>query len=156
LMSAIGRRERAEVARQLDARVATDLRPFSLAHQRQATVEALQQQAGALPAVVSQLQSLMEQLERRGQQLDEQLLARQTHFLDTSSAAYSGLALSVEQSLRHSLDASARAAGEHLNTAIEQAMGAIAQESARQHERVSSLVQSQMQALSERFGATAS
>lgn len=175
LMSAIARRERAEAARQLDARMATVFRPFSLAQQRQATVDALQQQAGALPAVANQLQALMEQIERRSQQLDEQLLARQAQFLAASSDAHGALARSVEQSLKHSLEASTRAAsdsleastraageslqalartaGERLQATVDQAMGALTQESARQHERTTALVQAQMQGLSERSGA---
>jgi hypothetical protein len=126
LMSAISRRERTEVARQLDAHTATVFRPFSLAHQRQETFHALQQQAGALPAVVSQLQALMEQIERRSQQLDEQLLTRQTQFHREASEAYSGLASSVERSLKDSLSASAHAAGESLRPVVEGAMGTIA------------------------------
>jgi hypothetical protein len=224
LMSAIARRERADVARQLEAHTATVFRPFSLAHQRQATFDALQQQAGALPAVVNQLQALMEQMERRsqqldeqlltrqtqfhqeaneaykglansverslkdsvsasahaaseslrpvvesarssialmeqierrGQQLDEQLLARQTQFHQEASEAYKGLASSVEQSLKDSLSASARAAGESLQPVVVSAMSALAQESTRLHERVSAAVQAQMSGLSDRFGATA-
>ena len=42
LMSAISRRERQETGRQLDSRIATVLRPFSLVHQRQETFRALQ------------------------------------------------------------------------------------------------------------------
>ncbi|WP_322469659.1 hypothetical protein SOM08_20835 [Hydrogenophaga sp. SNF1] len=147
LMSAIARRERAEAARQLDARVATVFRPFSLAHQRQATVDALQQQASALPAVADRLQALMERIEQRSQQLDEQLLARQAQFLSASGDAYGGLARSVEQSLRHSLDASARAAGEGLQAAVDKAMNALTQEATRQHERVDALVRTQLQGL---------
>lgn len=147
LMSAIARRERAEAARQLDARVATVFRPFSLAHQRQATVDALQQQASALPAVADRLQALMERIEQRSQQLDEQLLARQAQFLSASGDAYGGLARSVEQSLRHSLDASARAAGEGLQAAVDTAMNALTQEATRQHERVDALVRTQLQGL---------
>ncbi|WP_245981132.1 hypothetical protein [Hydrogenophaga borbori] len=147
LMSAIARRERAEAARQLDARVATVFRPFSLAHQRQATVDALQQQASALPAVADRLQVLMERIEQRSQQLDEQLLARQAQFLSASGDAYGGLARSVEQSLQHSLDASARAAGEGLQAAVDKAMNALTQEATRQHERVDALVRTQLQGL---------
>jgi hypothetical protein len=151
LMSAIARRERAEVSRLLDARVADAFRPHSLAHQRQATLDALQQQADALPAVVTQLQALVEQVERRGQQLDEQLLARQTRFLDSSGEAYHGLARSVEQSLKDSLDASARSAAQHLQSAVAQAMGAIVEQTTRHHERVDASLQSLMQAVGSGF-----
>lgn len=151
LMSAIARRERAEVSRQLDARVADAFRPFSLAHQRQATVDALQQQAKALPAVVTQLQALVEQVERRGQQLDEQLLARQARFLDSSGEAYQALARSVEQSLKNSLDASARSAAQNLQSAVQQAMDAVVEQTTRHHERVSASLQSLMQAVGSGF-----
>ena len=156
LMSAISRRERAEVVRQLDAHTATVFRPFSLAQQRQATFDALQQQAGALPAVAAQLQVLMDQIERRSQQLDEQLLGRQTQFHREASEAYTQLASSVERSLKESLSASAREAGATLKPVLESAMGAIAEESTRLHERVSEAVQAQMGSLNDRFGATAS
>ena len=148
LMAALSRRERAAALRGLDGAVATVLRPFSLAHQRQATVDALQQQANALPAVVTQLQALAQQLEQRQQRLDEQLLARQAQFLESASAAHGTLARSVEQSLQHSLAASARAAGESLTPVVHQAMAAIAQDTTRLHERLSEAVQQQMQGLS--------
>ena len=156
LMSAISRRERLQVVRELDAQVATVFRPFSLAHQRNETFKALQQQAGALPAVVNQLQALMEQMERRGQQLDEQLLARQDTFHREANAAYQALGQSVARSLDESLSASARLAGETLQPVVENAMTAIAAESTRLHERVGQAVQTQLGELSSRFGATAS
>ncbi|MDO9436840.1 DUF802 domain-containing protein [Hydrogenophaga sp.] len=156
LMSAISRRERAEVTRQLDTHTATVFRPFSLAHQRQATFDVLQQQAGALPAVATQLQALMEQIDRRSQQLDEQLLGRQTQFHREASESYTQLASSVERTLKDSLSASAREAGATLQPVLESAMNAIAQESTRLHERVSEAVQAQMGSLNDRFGATAS
>lgn len=156
LMSALSRRERQDVARQLDALAATTLRPFSLAHQRQETFKALQQQAGALPAVASQLGALIEQMERRSQQLDEQLLARQAQFHQEAAQAYSGLARSVEQSLKDSLAASARAAGESLQPVVSNAMGAIAQDTTRLHERVSDAVHTQMTGMTERMDRFAS
>ncbi|MDP3349826.1 MAG: hypothetical protein Q8S92_12600 [Hydrogenophaga sp.] len=150
LMSAVSRRERLQVVRELDAQVATVFRPFSLAHQRVEAFKALQQQAGALPAVVNQLQALMEQMEKRGQQLDEQLLARQDAFHREAHAAYQDLGQSVARSLDESLSASARLAGETLQPVVENAMTAIAAESTRLHERVHAVVDTQMQGL---FGA---
>ncbi len=150
LMSAVSRRERLQVVRALDAQITTVFLPFSLAHQRNETFKALQQQAGALPAVVNQLQALMEQMERRGQQLDEQLLARQDTFHREANAAYQALGQSVARSLSDSLSASARVAGETLQPVVENAMTAIAAESTRLHERVHEAVHEQMQGL---FGA---
>lgn len=151
LMSALSRRERQDAARQLDALTVTTLRPFSLAHQRQETFKALQQQAGALPAVANQLSALMAQMERRSQQLDEQLLARQAQFHQEAAQAYSGLASSVEQSLKESLAASARAAGESLQPVVSNAMSALAQDTTRLHERVGELVNTQLTGMGERL-----
>ncbi len=156
LMSAISRRERLQVVRELDAQVATVFRPFSLAHQRNETFKALQQQVGALPAVVHQLQALMEQMEKRGQQLDEQLLVRQDRFHREANAAYEALGQSVARSLNESLSASARLASETLQPVVEGAMTAIAAESTRLHERVGQAVQTQFGELANRLGATAS
>lgn len=155
LMAALSRRERTAVVRQLDALTATVFHPFSLAHQRQATFTALQQQAGALPAAAHQLQALMEQIERRGQQLDEQMLERQARFHREASEAYSGLAASVERSLKDSLAASARAAGESLQPVVTQAMAAVAEEASRLQERTSETVQARMAGVTERFDAFA-
>ena len=155
LMSAISRRERLGVVRLLDAQIATTLRPFSLAHQRQESFKALQLQAQALPAVVTQLQALMAQIEQRSEQLDAQLLSRQAKFHSDVSVAYTGLASTVATSLQDSLSASARVAGESLKPVVESAMAAMAEESARQHGRVSDAVQTQLNGLATQFGATA-
>lgn len=155
LLSAISRRERVDVARQLDARIATVFRPFSLAHQRQETFRALQVQAHALPEVVDKLQAMMDGMERRSQQLNESLLGSQAQFHREVSAAYTGLADTVGQSLKESLTASAKVAGESLKPVVEAAMKEIAQESTRLHERVSDAVQTQLTGLSSAFSATA-
>ncbi|QHE77406.1 DUF802 domain-containing protein [Hydrogenophaga sp. PBL-H3] len=155
LMSVISRRERMEVVRQLDAQITTVFHPFSLAHQRNETFKALQQQAGALPAVVDQLQALMAQMERRGQQLDEQLLERQALFHREAGVAYQELGQSVARSLNESLSASARIAGETLQPVVSNAMAAIASESTRLHERVGAAVQAQLDGISIRWDATA-
>ena len=155
LLSAISRRERVDVARQLDSRIATVFRPFSLAHQRQETFKALQVQAHALPDVVDKLQAMMEGMERRSQQLNEQLLGSQAHFHREVSVAYTGLADTVGQSLKDSLTASAKVAGESIKPVVEAAMTEIAQESKRLHERVSDAAQTQLTGLSAQFSATA-
>lgn len=154
LMATLARRERAQALRTLDALAATTLRPFSAAHQRQQSFEALQRQAEALPAAAQHLQTLIEQVERRSQRLDEALLARQAEFQREAAAAYTGLAKSVEQSLRESLAASARAATDSLQPVVQQAMAGIAAESSRLHEGVNTAVQAQLEGLSARFSAT--
>ena len=59
------------------------------------------------------------------------------------------------QSLKDSLTASARIAGESLKPVVEAAMSEMAQESKRLHERVSEATQAQLNGLSATFGATA-
>ncbi|NKE68435.1 DUF802 domain-containing protein [Ramlibacter sp. RBP-2] len=154
LMSAISRRERLEVARQLDQRIATVLRPLSLSHQRRETFRALQAQAGALPRVADQLEALMERIEARGRQLDEQLVARQGEFHREATLAYQELARAVGASLQDSLAAGAAAAGASITPVVEAAMARIVQDSQQLHARLGDAAQAQVDALSERFGAT--
>ena len=159
LMSAISRRERLDVVRRLDASINTVLRPFSLVHQRQETFNALQQQAHALPEVVDKLQSMMDRMEQRGQLLDTQLLEQQANFHRDVGVAYTGLADTVGTSLKDSLTASAKIAGESLQPVVEAAMAEMAAESQRMHTRLSEVVQvqvlAQVEGLSAQFGATA-
>ena len=159
LMSAISRRERLDVVRRLDASINTVLRPFSLVHQRQETFKALQQQAHALPEVVDKLQSMMDRMEQRGQLLDTQLLEQQANFHRDVGVAYTGLADTVGASLKDSLTASAKSAGESLQPVVEAAMAEMAAESQRMHTRLSEVVQvqvlAQVEGLSAQFGATA-
>ena len=159
LMSALSRRARLDVVRQLDTTISTVFRPFSLVHQRQETFKALQQQAQALPEVVDKLQAMMDRMEQRGQQLDAQLLAQQAHFHRDVGVAYTSLADTVGASLKDSLTASAKMAGESLQPVVEAAMAEIAEESKRMHTRLSDVVQvqvlAQVEGLSAQFGATA-
>jgi hypothetical protein len=155
LMSALSRRERVDAGRLLDSRIATVLRPFSMVHQRQETFKALQVQATALPEVVSGLQALMDGMNRRNQQLNEQLLASQAQFHREVTTAYTGLADAVGRSLNDALTASARLAGESIKPAVVTAMAEIAQESKRLHERASDAAQTQLSGLSTAFSATA-
>ena len=97
----------------------------------------------------------MEQIERRTQQLDTQLVAQQVKFQQDATAAYAELAQSVEQSLKESLGISARVAGESIRSVVADAMATIAQTTDRQHALVSEAVQTQLGGLSAQFGATA-
>ncbi len=155
LMSAISRRERLNIARQLDACIVTVLRPFSRAYQREETLKATQMQAHALPEVVGHLQTMLAMMEQRNLQLNEQLMVRQDKFHAEVTVAYTGLAGSIAQTLNESLAASARVAGETLKPVVEAAMIEIASESKRQHVRVSEAVQAQMLAIGTEFGTTA-
>lgn len=154
LMAALARSDRVRALRTLDQLAVGALHPFTPAYQRQQSYAALQRQAEAMPAAAQHLQTLIERMEHRSQQLDEQLLARQAAFQRDAAAAYTGLAQSVEHSLRESLAASARAATEGLQPVVQQAMSGMAAESMRLHEAVSQAVQTQLAGVSAQFTAT--
>ena len=151
LLSALSRRERVQAGRLLDRLIASDLRPFSLAHQRQESVKALQAQASALPDVMQGLKALMDGMEQRNQRLGEQLLAGQAQFHQEVSVAYTRLADTVGRSLTDSLGASARIAGDTLRPVVETAMRDIALESTRRHEQVIEATQAQLHAFTHGF-----
>ena len=154
LVSALCRRERLEVARLLDSRIATVLRPFSLAHQREARLHALQQQSQVWPAVAGQLQRLMEQLEQRNEALSTRLEAQQQAFHHEVHGAYTGLAQSVSQALQDSLQASTRQAGEAMVPVVQTAMQHIATEAQAQHQRASATLQTQLGEIQAGFRAS--
>lgn len=154
LVSALCRRERLQVAQQLDHRIATVLRAFSLAHQREQTLGALQSQARLMPAVVDQLQAMMAQMDRQSVQWGERLLAQQDRFHVQATAAYSELAASVDRSLRQSLADGARVAGEVLQPAVEATMAGIARDTRLLHDQVADAVQRQLDGLSVRLDGT--
>lgn len=155
LISAISRRERLNVARQLDSRIATVFRQFSRSHQREETFKALQGQARALPDVVERLHAMMEQIEHRNLQLNEQLTGRQAQFHRDVTVVYTDLADAVGASLKANLAASSRMAGESIKPVVEAAMTEIAKESRLLHERVSETAQAQLAGLGAEFSATA-
>ena len=150
LMSAVSRRERASAAQQLETRIASELRAFSLTHQRQETLKALQVQSQALPQVVNQLQEMMQHMHRMSLQLNERLLGNQESFHSDINSVYSGLAQSVDQSLRDSLLHSAQVAGESLQPVVQSAMAAIATEAQQMHACMVTVTQEQLHA----FGTT--
>lgn len=137
LMSAITRRERLDVSHLLDLRAASDLRAFTLAHQQDETMRAVQLQSAALPAIVERLDAMMERIEQRSREQSERLLDSQQRFHAEAAAAYAGLAKDVGASLHESLAAGAKAAGESIRPVIEGAMSSIAQDTQRLHERLS-------------------
>ena len=155
LISALCRRERLAAAQLLDSRIATDLRGFSLAYQRQEAFNAMQRQAQALPEVADKLQAMIEQMTRRETLLAERLLGNQQDFHRAVGVAYSKLAGSVEQSLKDSLAQGARLAGETLKPAIEQALSGIASEAAALQRQTVESTQRQLDGLAARFDASA-
>ncbi|MBP6615097.1 MAG: DUF802 domain-containing protein [Aquabacterium sp.] len=156
LMSTLCRRERLQVSQMLDSRIATVLRGFSLAHQRQETFKALQMQAQALPGVVDKLHGMMEQMERHSQQLGERLLVSQESHHREARVIYAELAASVDASLKHSLMESARIAGDTIRPAVEATMSGIAQETATLCQKLTSTVEAQLDGVSARFESSVS
>jgi hypothetical protein len=154
LISALCRRERLQTGHLLDTKIATVLRGFSLAHQRQETFKALQFQARALPDVVDKLQAMMGQMERQSQQLNERLLANQESFYRDVKGVYSELACAVDKTLKESLTESARMAGETIQPVVEATMAGIARDTGLLHERMASTVERQLDGLSARFSTT--
>jgi hypothetical protein len=155
LMSAISRHERATAAQTLDNKISTEFRHFSLTYQRQETYKALQVQSLALPAVVEQMQSMMEQMDQMNQQLNARLLANQEGFHASVKSIYTDLAHSVDKSLRDSLTHSAQVAGESIRPIVELAMSGIAADSREVHVRLMGATQRQLAGLTEGFQHTA-
>jgi hypothetical protein len=154
LLSALCRRERLQVALLLDTHIATVLRVFSLAHQREQTLQVLQQQAALMPEVVDRLQRMMAQMDQQSLALNERLLAGQDRFYRDAGSAYSDLAQSVDRSLQASLTESARVAGATIQPVVEATMAGIARETTQLHRQVASTVEQQLQGLSARLGST--
>ena len=136
LMSALCRRERLQAAQALDAAIATGLRAFSLAHQREETLKTLQLQARAMPELADRLHAMMAQMDRQGEALNERLLAGQDRFHHHAETVYAELAASVDRSLKSSLTESARIAGATIQPAVEATMTGIAREASLLHERI--------------------
>ncbi|MEO5736132.1 MAG: DUF802 domain-containing protein, partial [Variovorax sp.] len=154
LISALCRRDRLQAAQLLDTRIATTLRVFSLAHQREESFKLLQRQGEAMPALVDRLQAMMATMERQSQALNERLIANQDSFHGKAEAAYAGLASSVGQSLKQSLTESARAAGATIQPIVEATMAGVAREAASLHDTIGHSVQRQLDGLSTRLEAT--
>ncbi|MEJ7929834.1 DUF802 domain-containing protein [Ramlibacter sp. AN1015] len=155
LLSAISRRERAAVARLLEARIAAELRPFSLVHQREETLRALQAQAQALPALVDAVKSMAVDLERRSEQLHERLRGQQEQFHAGAQASYAGLATEVSGALKDSLATSARIAGESIRPVVEDAMAALVREARTSHQQQAEAAARQVDAASRQVDALA-
>jgi hypothetical protein len=155
LMSSLARRERAQAAHHLDLLIGTHFKAFSLAHQRQETFRALQQQTRLLPEVVEHLRTLMNQMERHSQGLSEQLQTQQARFHQEVKTAYTDLAQAVDSTLRGSLTQSMQLASDSIRPVVQATLSDMAQQSLVQHERMVDSTRSQLQALQTQFGQSA-
>ena len=152
LMSALSRRERLQSAQTLDGQIATTLREFSHAHQRQETFKAIQAQSQALPVVATQLQAMMQQIEHMNARLNETLVNNQERFHSDIKTTYSELAVSVDKSLKDSLGQSAQTASESLKPVLAAALEGIARDASLMHERMVNTAQTQLDGLANRLG----
>lgn len=154
LMSALSRRERAQVGQLLDSQIGTQLRRFSHRHQRELAYSALQSQAQHLPALVQQLQAMMAQMQQSSEQLNQRLLGNQTTFHGEVKVLYQDLAHSVDQSLKDSLTHSAQAALQTIEPLVQSAMTGMAAQSRELHQRAVDSTQTQLRGLAEQLSTT--
>jgi hypothetical protein len=159
LMSSLARRERALASQQLDTLVHNQLQRFSLAHQRQQSYLALEQQAQALPQVLQQLQALMTQMASSTEQTHTQLLASQQSFQQQVQrevhSAYTGLAQSVDQSLRTSLGQSLQLASDGIRPVVQATMAQLAEQAQSLNDRLLHNAQQQLAEVHMQLTATA-
>ena len=159
LMSSLARRERALASQHMDTLAHTQLQRFSLAHQRQQSYQALAQQAQALPQVLQQLQALMAQIASSTQQTQTQLLASQHSFQQQVQLevhhAYTGLAQSVDQSLRTSLGQSLQLASDGIRPVVQATMAQLAEQAQSLNDRLLHNTQQQLAEVHTQLTATA-
>ena len=155
LISTLSRRDRMLATRTLDSQIATSLRQFSLAYQRQETFKALQTQAQALPEVAAKLHTMSDRLADMGDALASRLLANQQLFHDATTTTYSDLAAAIERSLTANLADSARQTGEAIKPLISDTMAGITEATETTHQQLALTCQQQLATLSEHFGNTA-
>jgi Domain of unknown function (DUF802) len=155
LLSVLCRRDRLMAAQVLDTQIATTLRAFSLAHQRDESFKLLQQQTELMPALVDRLQAMMATMAQQSQALDERLANGQQSFHAHAEKAYTSLAASVDRSLQASLGDSTRAAGAAIQPLVEATMAGMAREAAALHETMGRHAQHQLDGLASRLETTA-
>jgi len=151
LLSALARRERVQALQQLDAKIATTLRPFSGVHQREESLKLLQRQVEQMPALVDGLHAVMQAMERQAEASNARLLASQERFHGTAEAAFTALAASVDRTLKESLAESARLAGATMRPAVEATMAGVARETAALHQTLSTTWQSSLDGFAQAF-----
>ncbi|HEY0296390.1 MAG TPA: hypothetical protein VGC69_13755 [Bordetella sp.] len=153
LLSALCQRERALAAQGLDARIATTLRVFSPASQREETFKLLQRQADALPALADRMQAMMAAMERQAQSLNDRLSATQEAFQHQAGAAYARLADTAAQALQAGASASARAAGEAIQPAVQATLAGLARDADAWRNAIAQSTREQVEGLADRFAA---
>lgn len=167
LMSALSRRDRVFVTRELDKRIASDLRHFSLTYQRRETFKALQQQAASFPDIADKLQAVAEHMQNMGSQMHTELLAGQEQFHQAMQTHYRELAAHLESALRDSvaktdqvISESGKLIGEGIQPIMQASLSQMSSDMVRHtestHKQLSQVVESQLHELIEHFSATSS
>ncbi|NTV71779.1 MAG: DUF802 domain-containing protein [Azonexaceae bacterium] len=154
LISALCRRDRLQVGQLLDSKIGGVLRDFSLSYQRQETFKALQAQSQALPELVGKLDAMMSQMAEQNRLLGEQLAAGQQRFHEEAKGLYTGLAQSVDQSLKASLKDSATVAAETIQPVVTATMASIAGETRGLHDKLFGTVETQLAGIAGQFAQT--
>jgi hypothetical protein len=154
LLSALCRRERVEAVQQLDLQLATTLRPYSHAHQREEAFRLLQQQTGLMPTLVDRLQSMMTTLEQHNLSAAERLASSQQEFHSRAEASHLQLASSLQQSLTAGMAESAKTVGNALQPVVETTLAGLGRETAAMQASVTHAVQKQLDGLSGTLQAT--
>ena len=153
LISALVRRARLQVSQGLDSRIARELRGFSLAQQRLDAFQAVQEQARTLPVLVETLQAMMAQMASQNEALHARMAGEQQRFHDEARSSYSALATAVDASLKESLTASARLAGQIIQPLVTDTMAGIARETSALQQHVAEGVHAQLDGASQRLDA---
>jgi len=154
LLSALCRRERLHVTQTLDTKIATTLRVFTQAHQRDETFRLMQLQTEMMPKLVDRLQSMTLAIEQQSAAASERQIASQDVFHAKAETSYRRLATSVELSLKQSVADSARAATAALQPVMQATMDGIAREVTALHGNVEQAVARQLEGLSSGFEAS--
>jgi len=154
LLSAMCKRERLDAVQALDAKSATVLHPYSQAHQREQTLHLLQQQAGAMPALVERLGATMAALERHHLTAEARQAAAQDAFHAKAEAMHAQFAATAQQSIRQNAVDSAQLAGEALRSAVDGTLAALARDTGTLHDGITRAVDRQLQALADGFEAS--
>ncbi|WP_305804791.1 DUF802 domain-containing protein [Stenotrophomonas sp. YIM B06876] len=154
LLSALCRRERVQAVQQLDVQLASTLRPYSHAHQREEAFRLLQQQTGLMPTLIERLQTMMTTLEQHNHNAAERLASSQQEFHQRAEASHLQLATSLQQSLTTGMAESAKTVGSALQPVVEATLAGLGRETAAMQASVSSAVQQQLDGLAGNLQAT--
>lgn len=147
LLSALLRRERAEVVQQLDLRVATDLHVLTRRHQHDEHQQLLRHQAEAMPALVERLQQLADAVQQQGSHSHAALLEQQAAHHGHTDQALQTLAGSLEQALQRGIADAGTRMGTTLQPLLDQTLQRLSQDARSSQAAVVDSASTQLKAL---------